>query len=117
MRRATKRCSTPGCNNVSTPAGYCAETCNRKHEAGLRRTTPTKRARTSQVRRHRAATVQRHVDEHDGMGHCPGYQREPHVVFPNEMTADDPVPISRGGDPMQPLTPMCRSCNSRKAGT
>lgn len=113
-RRATKRCSTPGCTNASTPSGYCAERCNARHEAGRRRTVPTKRARTAEVRKHRKAAVLAHVEAHDGMGHCPGWNREPHEVFPSELVADDPVPIARGGDPMQQVVVMCRSCNSAK---
>lgn len=114
MRRATKRCSTPGCANVALPSGYCAETHDSRQARNRRRLSPTNSARTTEVRKHRAAGVKAHLDEHDGMGHCPGYNREPHVVFPNEMTADDPVPISRGGDPMQIVVPMCRSCNGAK---
>ena len=114
MRRATKRCATPGCNNVATKSGYCAEVHEARREAARRRTVPTKRARTTEVRKHRAAAVAKHVEEHDGMGWCPGWGREPHEVFPSELTADDPVPIARGGDPMQQVVPMCRSCNSRK---
>lgn len=114
MRRATKRCSTPGCIHTATTTGYCAERCNARHEAARRRTVPTKRARTTEVRKHRAAAVKDHVQQHDGMGHCPGYGVPPHMVFPGEMTADDPIAIARGGDPLQPITPMCRSCNGRK---
>lgn len=115
MRRASKRCCVPGCTNKAGPNSYCDPHAKRR-EQQLHRTTPTKRARTTEVRKHRAQSVRAHLDEHDdGMGHCPGYGRPPHVVFPSEMTADDPVPVSQGGDPMQPLVPMCRSCNSRKA--
>jgi len=114
VRRATKRCATPGCNHVATPSGYCAERCTARHEAARRRTVPTKRARTTEVRKHRAAAIRAHVEQHDGMGWCPGWGREAHEVFPGELTADDPVPIARGGDPMQPVVPMCRSCNGRK---
>lgn len=114
MRRATKRCSTPGCNNVALTTGYCAERCDSRKATARRRLSPTNRVRTTQVRKHRAATVKAHLDEHDGMGYCPGYGVPPHVVFPSEMTADDPVPIARGGDPMQPVVPMCRGCNGRK---
>lgn len=112
--RATKRCSTPGCINEATRSGYCAEVHEARREADRRKTVPTKRARTTEVRKHRKAAIQAHVEEHDGMGWCPGYGREPHEVFPSELTADDPVPIARGGDPMQPVTPLCRSCNGRK---
>ncbi|MDF2969376.1 MAG: hypothetical protein K0Q93_3154 [Nocardioidaceae bacterium] len=113
-QRATKRCSTPGCTNVATRSGYCAERCQSRHDSARRRFSPTNRVRTAEVRKHRAAAIKAHVDEHDGMGRCPGYDREPHEVFPSELTADDPVPIARGGDPMQPVRAMCRSCNSRR---
>jgi 5-methylcytosine-specific restriction enzyme A len=113
--RASKRCPIPGCTNAATTSGYCAEVHEARREAAHRRTVPTKRTRTTEVRKHRAAAVKAHVEEHDGMGHCPGWGREPHWVFPSELTADDPVPIARGGDPMQKLIAMCRSCNGRKA--
>ncbi len=114
-RRAGKRCPTPGCTNPAGPHGQCVERCARRRTAALHRTTPTKKARTGPVRRHRAAAVQAHLDQHDdGMGHCPGWGRGPHDVFPSELTADDPVPIARGGDPLQQMTVLCRSCNSRK---
>lgn len=113
-RRATKRCSSPGCNYASTPSGYCIEKCQARRERDRKRFSPTNRVRTPEVRKHRAAAVAAHVEQHDGMGWCPGYGREPHEVFPSELTADDPVPIARGGDPMQPLVVYCRSCNSRK---
>lgn len=112
--RATKRCSTPGCTNKATPSGYCAERCHTRHETARRRMSPTNRVRTTQVRKHRKAAVQAHVEANDGMGWCPGYGRDAHEVFPSELVADDPVPIARGGDPMQPVEPMCRSCNGRK---
>lgn len=115
VRRASKGCCKPGCTEKAGPNGYCLERHAKQREAQLRRTTPTKRARTTAVRKHRAAAVQAHLEQQDdGMGHCPGYGRPPHVVFPGEMTADDPVPIAQGGDPMQPVIPYCRSCNSRK---
>jgi hypothetical protein len=31
-----------------------------------------------------------------------------------DLTADDPLPIALGGDPMQELVVMCRSANSSK---
>jgi 5-methylcytosine-specific restriction enzyme A len=113
-QRATKRCPTPGCNNTPGPGGYCGERCQPRQDSARRRFSPTNRVRTPQVRRHRKAAIQAHVEERDGMGWCPGYGRDPHEVFPSELTADDPVPIARGGDPMQPLRTMCRSCNSRR---
>lgn len=114
MRRATKRCSIPGCTHVALPTGYCAEIHDSRQAKARRRNSPTNSVRTPEVRRHRAATVKAHVEKHDGMGHCPGWGVPAHVVFPPELTADDVVPIARGGDPMQPVVPMCRSCNGRK---
>lgn len=113
-RRASKRCPTPGCTNPTGPRGYCVERCQSRQDEARRRLSPTNRVRTPEVRRHRAHAVQAHVEANDGMGHCPGWGREPHEVFPSELTADDPVPIARGGDPMQRVVPMCRSCNGRK---
>lgn len=114
MRRATKRCPTPGCTNEAGPKGYCIERCASRYERARARTTPTKRARTTKVRKHRATTILDHLEANGGRAICPGWGVEPHEVAPEDLTADDPVAIANGGDPMQPLVPMCRSCNGRK---
>lgn len=114
MRRATKRCPTPGCTNEAGPKGYCTEVHAARHERARARTTPTKRARTTEVRKHRATTILDYLEANNGVAICPGWGVPPHEVAPEDLTADDPVAIARGGDPMQPVVPMCRSCNGRK---
>jgi 5-methylcytosine-specific restriction protein A len=110
MQRAGKRCGTPGCNNSATASGYCAERCNARQERGRRRTTPTKVARTHQVAQYRRATVAAWRAQHGDW--CPGYQRDGHAA--SDLCADDPIPIARGGDPMQPLQILCNACNASK---
>lgn len=113
MKRATKRCSIPGCNQVAGPSGYCPTDAT-KQERARRRTTPTKRARTAEVRKHRATTILDYLEANNGVAICPGWGIPQHEVAPEDLTADDPTPIARGGDPMQSLVPMCRRCNGRK---
>lgn len=108
-QRARKRCSFPGCTQAGKPSR-----CDQHHsqyQAGMYRTTPTKVARTPAVRQHRAAAVGTHVALHGWV--CLGDEdHERHET--HDLVADDPIPIARGGDPMQPLVVMCRSANSRK---
>lgn len=109
--RAGKRCSFPGCTNKGAPT-RCAEKHQTQYNRGLHATTPTKVARRQPgVQAHRAAAVAAHVkqhgwlclgDEHHGKHEC------------RDLTADDPLPIALGGDPMQQLVVMCRSANSAK---
>ena len=108
--RASKRCTFPGCAQAGDPTR-----CQRhqhQHNAALHRTTPTKVAeRQPEVRRHRAAAVQAHVAKHGWL--CRGDQHhQAHET--RDLVADDPIPIARNGDPMQPLKVMCRSANSSK---
>lgn len=114
MRRATTRCPTPGCTNEAGPKGYCVETHAARYERARARTTPTKRARTTEVRKHRTSTILDWLEANGGRAICPGWDRPGHEVAPEDLTADDPTPIARGGDPMQPLKILCRSCNGRK---
>src|SRR5688572_1981601 len=111
MRRATKRCPTPGCTNEVGPKGYCAERCASRYERARARTTPTKAARTTEVRKHRATAVLDHIEQHGD--YCLGDADHP-AHHCTDLVADDPVPIARGGDPLQPLHVMCRSANSKK---
>ena len=108
--RATRRCCAPGCSHTAGRTGRC-DRCASKRNRVLHSTTPTKAARTPEVRRHRAVAVHRHRAEHGDW--CPGYGVPAHPA--SDLTADDPVPIARGGDPMQPPAVLCRSCNGRKA--
>lgn len=114
MKRATKRCPTPGCTNTAGPKGYCVERCASRKQRARARISPTNSVRTTEVRRHRATTILDYLESNGGVALCPGWDRPPHEVAPEDLTADDPTPIARGGDPMQPLAPMCRSCNGRK---
>lgn len=111
MRRASKRCATPGCNYPATTSGYCDEVCNAKKERARRRTTPTKAARTWSVAEHRRAAVRAHVEQYGW--HCVGDDKHP-AHDTRDLVADDPIPIAKGGDPMQPLNVMCRAANSSK---
>lgn len=108
--RATKRCAIPGCTNPAGKTGHCDRHAA-SHEAARRRLIPTKAARTPAVRRHRAAAVAEHRATYGNR--CPGFEVPAHPA--TDLTADDPVPIARGGDPMQALEVLCRACNGRKA--
>jgi hypothetical protein len=114
MRRATKRCPTPGCINKAGPKGYCTERCAGRQQRARARTSPTNSARTPEVRRHRATAILDYLEANGGKATCPGWGVPPHDCAPEDLTADDPVPIARGGDPLQPVVPMCRACNGRK---
>lgn len=106
-------CSQPGCPDFvekDSDRGRCPEHAlqQERHQRG---TVPTKRARTWVVQQHRAAAVRAHVKRHGWL--CLGDQHhEPHHT--RDLVADDPVPIARGGDPLQTLHVMCRAANSRK---
>lgn len=107
--RASRRCAFPGCTQPGTPS-RCTQH-QAQQDAQQWRTTPTKAARTYPVRQHRAAAVKAHVAKHGWV--CLGDQHHPpHAT--HDLVADDPIPIARHGDPMQPLVVMCRSANSRK---
>jgi 5-methylcytosine-specific restriction protein A len=102
-------CSTPRCPEFATGLGKCDEhrsQSNRKYH----RTTPTKVARTSAVAKRRRDAVKAHRQQHGDW--CPGWNKPGHKA--TDLTADDPVPIAHGGDPMQPLRVLCRSCNGAR---
>lgn len=102
-------CSSPGCPAFTVTDGKCA-THQRQANRHRHRTTPTKVARTSKVREHRRRAVSAWRTEHGDW--CPGYNRPGHTA--TDLTADDPVAIANGGDPMQEQAILCRSCNSAK---
>ena len=112
MRRATKRCPTPGCTNQAGRKGYCVERCASRKQRARARTSPTNSVRTTEVRKHRASAILDHLEANGA--HCPGWGVPPHEVAPEDLTADDVVPIAKGGDPLQPMRILCRSCNSRR---
>lgn len=102
-------CAEPGCPDWSERNGRClahARSVSRQQA----RTVPTKVARTYAVQKRRAEAVRRHRAVHGAW--CPGWGVPAHEA--TDLTADDPVAIANGGDPMQPLQILCRSCNSRK---
>jgi 5-methylcytosine-specific restriction enzyme A len=43
---------------------------------------------------------------------CPGYGRDGH--YSEDLTADHIVPVGNGGDPLGPMTVLCRGCNARR---
>lgn len=102
-------CSTPGCPDFATGLGKC-DVCRSKTNRHRHRTTPTKRARTSKVAEHRRTAVREWRAEHGDW--CPGWNKPGHRA--TDLTADDPTPIAHGGDPMQTLRVLCRSCNSAR---
>lgn len=109
--RAGKRCTFPGC---PIPAGQC-EKHDSMRNRGYHRTTPTKVARQQPgVQAHRTAAVTAHVKRHGWL--CLGDDNHPRHEC-HDLTADDPLPIALGGDPMQQLVVMCRSANSSKGAT
>lgn len=106
-------CSKPGCPDFvekQSDRGCCPEHAldTERHQ---RRTVPTKRARTWTVQQHRAQAVRAHVNKHGWVCLGDNNHASHHT---RDLVADDPVPIARGGDPMQPLVVMCRSANSTK---
>lgn len=65
---------------------------------------------TSAERKRRAEAVAQHRQQFGDV--CPGYMRDPHPS--TDLTADHPHAVARGGAEDQPLTVLCRSCNSSK---
>lgn len=113
MRRARQPCARPGCPDPAVRLGRCSTHASHQDQY-YRATTPTKRARrTNDVRRHRANAVAAHRARQGDW--CPGYGVAGHAS--TDLTADDPTPIAKGGNPHQPLVVLCRACNGRKAAT
>ena len=63
-------------------------------------------------RRKSADTIAAHLAQHGPI--CPGWDRPPHPVYPDELTLDHPVPRAAGGGHDQDGDVLCRSCNARK---
>ncbi len=68
------------------------------------------RSITYRQRKYRKDTVERYIELNGYV--CGGYNRSPHIAI--DLTADHPMPTSKGGDPYQDLIVLCRSCNSSK---
>ena len=71
------------------------------------------RSITYRQRKYRKDAVNRHIALNGYI--CSGYRRRPH--FATDLTADHPMPTSKGGDQYQDLVVYCRSCNSSKQAT
>jgi len=70
----------------------------------------TSRSITYRQRKYRKDAVNRHIAMNGYI--CFGYKRRPH--FATDLTADHPIPTSKGGNEYQQLEVFCRSCNSSK---
>ena len=68
------------------------------------------RSITYRQRKYRKDIVERHIATYGYI--CSGYKRDPHIAI--DLTADHPMPTSKGGDEYQDLIVYCRSCNSSK---
>lgn len=109
MARAKTICTTHNCPHPATYRGRC-KTHAAQHEAHQRRTVPTKIiGRNSKERQRRATAVAQHRARYGNI--CPGFQRPPHPA--TDLTAQHTDALILGGSTEQPLTVLCRSCNSR----
>lgn len=76
------------------------------------RAKQARRPRNRAERARRAATVRDWLAERGPV--CPGWEKPPHYVDAADLTADHPHAVAAGGQETQPLTVLCRSCNSSK---
>lgn len=109
VARASTVCAVPGCPHPSHARGYC-RTHASISDKRQRATVPTKilGARTEE-RRRRARAVESWRQRFGNV--CPGYGRPPHPAA--DLTAQHSHALVLGGEVDQPLTVLCRSCNSR----
>lgn len=109
MARANTICAVPGCPDATHSRGLCRLHAA-LHEQHQRRTVPTKVAYRDPVeRRRRADAVAAHRARYGNI--CPGFQRPPHRA--TDLTAQHGDALVLGGALDQPLTVLCRACNSR----
>jgi 5-methylcytosine-specific restriction protein A len=99
------------CGKLS--AGVRCPPCSSRRGAAQTRAKREVRPYTYAERERRAQVVRAWVQTHGYM--CPGYQVPPHPSM--DLTADHPHAVAAGGAEDQPLTVLCRSCNSRKVST
>lgn len=83
----------------------------RAKERGYDRAKRLVRPVTWEQRQDRACAIAEHRTQFGDW--CPGYMRDPHPS--TDLTADHPIEVSQGGAEGQPLTVLCRSCNSVKS--
>jgi 5-methylcytosine-specific restriction protein A len=85
----------------------------RVYERGRTRAKRTVRPYTGAERDRRAAAVRDWVARHGAW--CPGTRgRGWHSVAVADLTAEHRLAVAAGGDEAQPLTVLCRPCNSSK---
>lgn len=70
-----------------------------------------RRPYTAEERRRRAQAVSDWITIYGYI--CPGWHIPAHPS--SDLTAEHPYAVALGGDEDQPLTVLCRSCNSRKS--
>lgn len=107
VARANSICCEAGCPRVATYRGRCAEH-SREYERKQRNSVATK-INERDTREVRKRFVQRWREIYGDW--CPGYKRPGHRA--RDLTAQHRHALSDGGDPSQPLTVLCRPCNSR----
>ena len=90
------------CGVATRTPRRCSD-CARRYDRA-RRPRPTERYGPGYQRRHREAV------EAEPWCHWPGCRYA--ITASNPLTADHPIRVADGGDPDQPLVPMCRRHNS-----
>lgn len=109
MARAGQICSQPGCPEPVAYRGRCRGHAA-EHDARQKRTVPTKiLGRGIEERQRRARAVAEHRRRFGNW--CPGWGRAPHEA--TDLTAQHSHALALAGAPDQPLSALCRSCNSR----
>lgn len=96
------------CNRL-TPGSRCGGCRNARDRITLR-AKRERRPYTRTEQERRAQAVAAWISSNGYV--CPGYHRSPH--HSRDLTAEHPHAVARGGAEDQPLTVLCRSCNSSK---
>lgn len=108
--RTPRICRNRNCVEFTTnPDGYCNQH-KAKPQPARKAAATTDTGLTHAEQQRRVRTVQNWIKTHGAI--CPGYKRPPHAVDPRALTAEHAHPIAEGGKQSQPLTVLCRSCNS-----
>ncbi len=110
VARARLLCREAGCPEPATYRGRCKYHAKLAQREEWKR-TPTKFTRNSGEQSRRARTVAAWRARYGDW--CPGYKKAPH--YATDLTAQHAHAIAQGGSPTQPLTALCRECNSRHA--
>lgn len=111
-----RRCPGNGgirCARLITEGRRCDQ-CSPAYEASRTRAKREIRPYTARERARRAGAVAIHRRRHGDW--CPGWGRDAHDVseWSGPLTAEHAHAVAAGGSEGQPLTVLCRSCNSRK---